>query len=96
MKSVSLVIQNEAGLHSRPADLFVRTARLYKSEIVVHNGLGTADAKNIIKIILLNVSRGEEIRIVARGPDEDQAIEDLKTLVESGFSVVNERVTVDK
>lgn len=94
MTEVTLTVANETGLHSRPADLFVRTAKLYGSSITVHKGEKSADAKNIIKVILLNVGQGTEIRIEAEGSDEEQAIEDLRKLVESNFEVVNEQVKI--
>jgi phosphocarrier protein HPr len=92
MTEVELTIANETGLHSRPADLFVRTAKLYESHIVVSKGERSANAKNIIKVILLNASQGETIRIAASGPDEEPAIRDLSQLVESNFERINESV----
>lgn len=95
MRNVDVVVRNETGLHSRPADLFVRTARLYESVITIRKDDAKADAKNIIKVILLNVSRDQKITIEADGPDEERAAEDLKTLVESGFSEINKKVVVE-
>lgn len=92
MTEMELTITNEAGLHSRPADLFVRTAKLYESHIVVTKGERSANAKNIIKVILLNASQGEAIRIAATGPDEEAAIHDLSQLVRSNFEQINAAV----
>lgn len=94
MKDTLLTVANDTGLHSRPADLFVRTAKLYKSAITVRKGEKSADAKNIVKLILLNVSQNTSITIEADGPDEDQAIADLSRLVTSNFEDVNEKVKI--
>jgi phosphotransferase system HPr (HPr) family protein len=94
MTDHTITVQNETGLHSRPADLFVRTAKLYESQITVIKGEKSANAKNIIKVILLNVSQGSEIRIEADGADEVKAIADLISLVESDFETVNPEVTI--
>lgn len=94
MKEIKLTVVNETGLHSRPADLFVRTARLYDSNITLHKGSKSADAKNIIKVILLNVSQNTEITIGAEGPDEEAALADLDRLVRSNFEQVNDRVKI--
>ena len=94
MKDVTLTVKNETGLHSRPADLFVRTAKLYDSAITVRKGEKSADAKNIIKVILLNVSQNNEITIEAEGGDEEAAIDDLTELIESNFEKVNEQVKI--
>lgn len=94
MTETTLTVTNETGLHSRPADLFVRTAKLYSSRITIHKGEKTADAKNIIKVILLNVSQNTEIRVQADGDDAEAAIADLERLVRSDFQEVNEKVTI--
>lgn len=94
MTSITLSVENETGLHSRPADLFVRTAKLYQSKITARKGEKSSDAKNIIKVILLNVSQGDAVTIEAEGRDEEAAISDLKTLIESNFEIVNQAVRI--
>ena len=94
MKSITTVVKNETGLHSRPADLFVRTAKLYQSDIEVIKGEKKANAKAILRLILLNVCENDQITINADGPDEDEALNDLKVLVESDFVTVNPKVQI--
>ena len=94
MVEITLTVENETGLHSRPADLFVRTAKLYDSVITVHKGQKSADAKNILKVILLNVNQGDEITITCDGPESEPAAGDLRKLVESNFTAVNDRVKI--
>ena len=94
MKSLTITVKNETGLHSRPADLFVRTSKLYESAIEVYKGEKKANAKNIIKLLLLNVCENDEITINADGPDEEEALNDLKILVESDFTTTNPKVQI--
>ncbi|MDR2767798.1 MAG: HPr family phosphocarrier protein [Treponema sp.] len=94
MKETTLTVKNETGLHSRPADVFVRTAKLYKSDIQVSKGEKKANAKTILKLILLNVCENDEITISADGEDEDAALADLKALVESDFNKINPAVQI--
>ncbi|MDR0600190.1 MAG: HPr family phosphocarrier protein [Treponema sp.] len=95
MKTLTITVKNETGLHSRPADLFVRTAKLYDTtNIEVGKGGKQANAKTILKVILLNVCENDEITISADGPDEDAALEDLRVLVESDFTTVNPKVQI--
>jgi phosphotransferase system HPr (HPr) family protein len=94
MKELTITVRNETGLHSRPADVFVRTAKLYQSDIEILKGEKKANAKAIIKVILLNVCENDGITIRADGPDEDAALEDLKVLVESDFKTVNPKVQI--
>jgi phosphocarrier protein HPr len=94
MKEIKLIVKNETGLHSRPADVFVRTAKLYKSDITLKKGEKTSNAKTILKVILLNVCQNDEITITASGEDENNAIDDLKNLIESDFTKINVAVSV--
>ena len=94
MKSLTITVKNETGLHSRPADLFVRTSKLYQSDIEVYKGEKKANAKAILKLILLNVCENDQITINADGPDEEEALNDLKVLVESDFVTVNPKVQI--
>lgn len=90
----SVQVTNDTGLHSRPADIFVRTARLYESNIKVSKDGKTVDAKNIVKIILLNAKSGSQVEIEADGNDEIQALEALMNLIESDFKEVDERIEI--
>ncbi len=92
MKELEIVVKNDTGLHSRPADVFVRTAKLFTSDITIAKGEKSANAKTILKVILLNVSQHDTITLTADGPDEVEALEELKVLIESGFTEINEAV----
>jgi phosphotransferase system HPr (HPr) family protein len=94
MKSIAIAVKNETGLHSRPADVFVRTAKLYQSNVEIAKGNKKANAKTILKVILLNVCENDEITITADGPDEDEALADLKALVDSDFNTINPKVQI--
>ena len=94
MKEIEITVKNETGLHSRPADVFVRTSKLFESKITISKGDKTANAKTIIKVILLNVSQNDTIKITAEGPDEAEAINELKMLIESDFEKINDAVKI--
>lgn len=86
MKEVKTTVVNPNGIHARPASLFVQEAKKFQSSITVENlGTGKAkDAKSILGVMILGMTKGTEIRIVAEGPDEDAAIEAMRQLVDSG------------
>ena len=94
MISLVLTVKNETGLHSRPADLFVRTSKLFESSIEVCKGEKKANAKAILKLILLNVCENDTITINADGPDEEEALKALKVLVESDFTIIDPKVQI--
>ena len=94
MKKIEISVRNETGLHSRPADLFVRTSKLYKADITVSKGDSSADAKAILQVILLNVQWNETVTIAADGEDEEEALKDLKRLIESDFKEIHDAVKI--
>jgi len=88
MRSVELVLTNPSGLHARPATLFSEAAAQYAARITVENltrGKGPVDAKSILLLLTAGVSRDHRIRLVANGSDEDEAVEALVRLIESGL-----------
>lgn len=89
MQSKILTVQNEVGLHARPAALFVQTAAKFKAKIKVRNSTrisAIVDAKSIISVLGLGVAKGHEIEVTAEGEDEQAALETLARLIESGFA----------
>lgn len=88
MKQVILRIKTDAGLHARPAALFVEQTSQLSSEISVRN-LTTksewVDAKSILNVLTLGVEMDHEIELHIEGVDEQEAIEKLTTLVATGL-----------
>ncbi|HYE84254.1 MAG TPA: HPr family phosphocarrier protein [Clostridia bacterium] len=86
MVSEKVTILNETGLHARPAALFVSTAAKFKSELLLHKGEKQANAKSILSVLALGVTKGTEITISANGPDEKEALSKLIELIKSKFN----------
>ena len=86
MTSGDVLIQDEVGLHARPAILFVKTANRFASRITVRAGDKQADAKSIVKVIGLGARKGVTITITAEGDDEAEAVAALISLVASDFA----------
>ena len=77
---------NEAGLHMRPADQFVRLANQFSAEVRVAKDKDFVDGKSILSILTLAADHGSELTIAATGADASQAVKALADLVESGFA----------
>ncbi|RLE57828.1 MAG: HPr family phosphocarrier protein [Thermoprotei archaeon] len=77
----SFKILNRLGLHARPAALFVKTCRKFKSKIVIFKGDRMADAKNILQVLALDVNQGDEIKVVIEGEDEKEAYMEIENLI---------------
>ena len=84
MKDVE--VNNQVGLHARPATFFIQKANEYKSSIWVENEERRVNAKSLLGILSLGIVGGAKIRIIADGSDEQLAVDGLVKLVESGFS----------
>lgn len=81
MTSNDVILQDEAGLHARPAAQFVKLANSFSSTIIVQAGEKTADAKSILKVLQLGARQGATITIRAEGADEAEAVAALSALV---------------
>jgi len=81
-------ILNATGLHARPASSFVALAKTFVSQITIRK-VGTnrspVNAKSILLLLSEGCDRGTTIEIAAEGSDEAAAVEQLTTLIESGF-----------
>lgn len=85
MPELIIKIRNSVGLHARPAAVFVQAAQKFNSKIVARFGEREANAKSILGILGLGVSKGMEITIITEGPDEVQALASLKALIDNNF-----------
>jgi len=85
MISRRVSVTNQLGMHARAAARFVHVATAFESHIRVALGGREMDGKSIMGILLLAAARGSTITITASGVDEDQAVDALARLVESGF-----------
>jgi phosphocarrier protein HPr len=75
-------VEAPAGLHARPAALFVQTAAKAPIEVTVARVCGDAvNAKSILSVLGLDVRHGEEIVITADGDDADELLDRLAALV---------------
>ena len=81
-----VLVQNQVGLHARPATFFIQKANEYKSSIWVEKEERRVNAKSLLGVLSLGRVGGTNIRIIADGSDEESAVDGLVNLVESGFA----------
>lgn len=82
----SVTIQNSVGLHARPATFFIQKANSYKSSIWVEKEDCRVNAKSLLGVLSLGITKGVTITLIADGVDEASAVTGLCELVESGFA----------
>ena len=85
MISRSITINNSVGLHARPATFFVQKANSFKSSIWVEKEDCRVNAKSLLGVLSLGISKGTEIKLIADGVDENNAIDGLAELIDGGF-----------
>lgn len=85
MYTKEVVINNEVGLHARPATFFIQKANEFKSGIWVEKDERRVNAKSLLGLLSLGIVKGTAITLIADGPDEQEALAALEELVSGNF-----------
>ena len=80
-----VVVQNQVGLHARPATFFIQKANEFKSSIWIEKEERRVNAKSLLGVLSLGILGGTPISIIADGVDETEAVDSLVELVMTGF-----------
>ena len=85
MVTQEVTINNEVGLHARPATFFIQKANEFKSGIWVEKGERRVNAKSLLGVLSLGITKGTTITLLADGSDEKEAVAALSELVSGNF-----------
>ncbi len=85
MISRGVTVSNSVGLHARPATFFVQKANSFKSSIWVEKDDCRVNAKSLLGVLSLGISKGTAITLIADGIDESAAIDGLEELINGEF-----------
>ena len=80
------VVNNQVGLHARPATFFIQKANEFKSSIWVEKDERRVNAKSLLGVLSLGIVKGTSITLIADRPAEKEAVEALIELISSNFS----------
>lgn len=80
------VVNNQVGLHARPATFFIQKANEFKSSVWVEKGSRRVNAKSLLGVLSLGIVKGTAIQIIADGADEEEAVNALVELIGSDFA----------
>ena len=86
MVSKNVVVNNQVGLHARPATFFIQKANEFKSSIWVEKEERRVNAKSLLGVLSLGIVKGTTITLIADGADEEEALSGLAELVDTGFN----------
>ena len=81
-----VIINNQVGLHARPATFFIQKANEFKSSVWIEKDERRVNAKSLLGVLSLGIVKGTSINIIADGQDEAEAIKVLSELIASDFS----------
>ena len=85
MVTQEVTINNEVGLHARPATFFSQKANEFKSGIWVEKDERRVNAKSLLGVLSLGITKGTTITLLADGSDEKEAVAALSELVSGNF-----------
>ena len=80
------VVNNQVGLHARPATFFIQKANEFKSSIWVEKDERRVNAKSLLGVLSLGIVKGTSINLIADGTDEKEAVEALIELISTNFA----------
>ena len=85
MYTQEITVQNEVGLHARPATYFIQKANEFKSGIRVEKEERRVNAKSLLGVLSLGIVKGTNIALIADGSDEKEAVDALVSLIQNNF-----------
>ena len=85
MKQFEYTITDELGIHARPAGLLVKKAGEFASTVTIDNGQKKADAKKLISLMMLAVKKGQTVKFIIEGADEDKAAAVLEAFMKENL-----------
>ena len=85
MTKANVVIENETGLHARPATELAKIAMKYKCSInLIVNGK-VIDARSPLMIMSAGIKQKTELEIICDGENENMALDEVKTFFENNI-----------
>jgi phosphotransferase system HPr (HPr) family protein len=83
--SQTVTLANPSGLHARPAAVFAKAAASHPCTVTVAKGEREVNAKSVLSVLTLDCHQGDELTISTSGEGEQEALDQLVALVESGI-----------
>ncbi|MEH7382329.1 phosphocarrier protein HPr [Bacillus sp. JJ1533] len=81
MAEKTFKVTSESGIHARPATVLVQAASKFNSDIQLEYNGKSVNLKSIMGVMSLGIGQGAEVKIVAQGSDEAEAIANLTEIM---------------
>lgn len=86
MKEFTYTIEDELGIHARPAGLLSKLAKSFPDTLVtVAKGDKTVKASQLMKLMNLGIKKGDQVTVAAEGAAEDEAADALRKFFEENL-----------
>lgn len=85
MLSQDIQIINKLGLHARASAKLTQTAASYGCDVTIARNGRKVNAKSIMGVMMLAASRGTWVTLETSGPEEQEAMQALNTLIQNRF-----------
>ena len=85
MYAKEVSVQNQVGLHARPATFFIQKANEYTASVWVEKEERRVNAKSLLGVLSLGIVKGTNIALIADGSDEKEAVDALVSLIQNNF-----------
>lgn len=85
MLQQEIEIINKLGLHARASAKLTQLAASYKSEVMMSRDKRRVNAKSIMGVMMLAAAKGTTVTIEVDGPDEEEAMQALRALINDYF-----------
>lgn len=85
MVSYTTTLLNAQGFHMRPAGTFATAMAKYQSEVTIKSNGRETNGKSLMNIIAACIKCGSTVDVVCNGEDEEDALNEAVSLIESGF-----------
>ena len=86
MYNQDAIVNNQVGLHARPATFFIQKANEFKCSIWVEKEERKVNAKSLLGVLSLGIIKGTSIKLIADGADEKEAVEALCKMISADFA----------
>ena len=81
MYTQEITVNNEVGLHARPATFFIQKANEFRSSIWIEVDDRKINAKSLLGVLSMAITTGTEVTLIAEGPDEEAAVKTLAQML---------------
>lgn len=85
MKSFEYIVQEELGLHARPAGILVKEAKKFQSSILISKNEKHALATQLMKLLQMNIKKGDLVTVTVEGQDEEEAAVQMQHCMEENL-----------